>query len=137
VDGDMLTPATTEPQTAVSIGPGGNANSTGSFVVEMSAAPARPMPAAGSVAIAAAGAPGNASPPVGPAVATQPAGTQTAQANGAPTCGMGGPCSNGMEPVIPQPMGECPSMATGAFQFMGTTSQIWSGRNQRPRRARS
>jgi hypothetical protein len=42
-------------------------------------------------------------------------------------CKANAPCSKGTEPVIPQPIGECPKMATGAFSFMGVTSRIWVG----------
>jgi hypothetical protein len=72
-----------------------------------------------------------------------PSGTagMTAATGGAPAIGTGGssaaptapgcrpnaPCSNGTEPVIPEPMGECPPMVSGPFTFMGVTSQIWVG----------
>ncbi len=45
----------------------------------------------------------------------------------APGCIAGAPCSNGTDPVIPAPVGDCPPMVTGPFTFMGVTSQIWVG----------
>lgn len=45
----------------------------------------------------------------------------------APGCKPNAPCSNGTDPVIPEPMGDCPPMVSGPFTFMGVTSQIWVG----------
>lgn len=61
-----------------------------------------------------------------PAAAQQPAGAATGPA-AAPGCKANAPCSHGTDPVIPEPMGDCPPMVTGPFTFMGVTSQIWVG----------
>ncbi|HET6339213.1 MAG TPA: hypothetical protein VFG30_38615 [Polyangiales bacterium] len=78
-------------------------------------------------------------PPSGPAAPTGVAGAPAAPgvippittpappASAGSGCKANAPCSHGTEPVIPQPIGECPKMVTGAFRFMDVTSQIWVG----------
>jgi hypothetical protein len=52
--------------------------------------------------------------------------------------GMGGggmgltPVVGGSDPVIPAPMGDCPTIATGAVTLMGATVQVWTGTGTEP-----
>ena len=67
--------------------------------------------------------PTNGSPPM---AAQAPVGAPPGPA-AAPGCKANAPCSHGTDPVVPEPMGDCPPMVTGPFTFMGVTSQIWVG----------
>lgn len=100
------------------LGGAGNAASVGQ--PGLAGASALPAGAAGSGAPAA---PPAAPPPPPTTSGVPPAGGPPAASG----CKANAPCSHGTDPVIPMPIGECPRMATGPFNFMGVTSQIWVG----------
>jgi hypothetical protein len=122
------------------------ASTPSSTAIAGAAAPVvRPPAAAASVGTPAAGG-ANALPPViSPPVQNQPTNSASAAGAAAPTaatppttvgapppaaaagCKANAPCSHGTDPVIPEPIGECPNMVSGPFAFMGVTSQIWVG----------
>jgi hypothetical protein len=69
---------------------------------------------------------GAAAPPGAPPMATPPL-TGAPPPVAAGGCKANAPCSHGTDPVIPEPIGDCPNMVSGPFPFMGATSQIWVG----------
>lgn len=88
------------------------------------------VPAAGNT-LPPPASPGTGNAPTTPASPTTPSAPGTTPITTTPTATASpagsGPRSNGTDPVIPQPVGDCPAIKSGGFTFMGLTSQLWVG----------